>query len=78
MRRAAPTRICTCIAALVARPERSESSRVKGVGGAVYMLNGELVFDGVAISDTSVEVRRAGRSLAMYRGGRAVSVPCAE
>jgi hypothetical protein len=32
--------------------------RVQVHGGAVYMLKGELVFDGVAISDTSALVRR--------------------
>ncbi len=40
-------------------------------GGAVFMLNGELVFDGVAISDTSATVRcpsaaRAGRPLWLW------------
>ena len=39
-------------------PERSASARVQAYGGSVFMGKGELVFDGVAISDTSAEVRR--------------------
>ena len=39
-------------------PERSASARVQETGGAVAMIRGELVFDGVAISDTSATVRR--------------------
>ena len=53
-------------------PERSASARVQAYGGAVVMMNGELVFDGVAISDTSATVRRpsaarAGRALGCER-----------
>jgi hypothetical protein len=49
-------------------PERSASARVQASGGAVFMGEGALVFDGVAISDTSATVRRpsaarAGRPL---------------
>ena len=39
-------------------PERSASARVQSSGGVVFMFKGELVFDGVAISDTSATVRR--------------------
>jgi hypothetical protein len=39
-------------------PERSASARVQANGGAVYMQKGRLVFDGVAISDTSATARR--------------------
>ena len=39
-------------------PERSASARVQETGGAVAVIRGELVFDGVAISDTSATVRR--------------------
>jgi hypothetical protein len=39
-------------------PERSASARVQANGGAVIMGKGELVFDGVAISDTSATARR--------------------
>jgi hypothetical protein len=39
-------------------PERSASARVQVDGGVVAMGKGELVFDGVAISDTSATVRR--------------------
>ena len=39
-------------------PERSASARVQANGGAVFMFKGELVFDGVAISDTSATARR--------------------
>jgi hypothetical protein len=39
-------------------PERSASARVQVDGGAVVMVKGELVFDGVAISDTNATVRR--------------------
>jgi hypothetical protein len=58
-------------------PERSASARVQPNGGAVLMGKGELVFDGVAISDTSAAVRRpsaarAGRALRLRaRGGPA-------
>ena len=38
-------------------PERSASARVQAHGGAIAMAKGELVFDGVAISDTSATVR---------------------
>jgi hypothetical protein len=53
-------------------PERSASARVQVHGGAVFMAKGELVFDGVAISDTSATVRRpfdarAGRPLGCVR-----------
>ncbi len=34
-------------------PERSASARVQATGGSIAMAKGELVFDGVAISDTS-------------------------
>ena len=55
-------------------PERSASARVQVNGGAVYMGEGELVFDGVAISDTSATVRRpsaarAGRPLRLRACG---------
>ncbi len=39
-------------------PQRSASARVQAYGGAVAIYKGELVFDGVAISDTSATVRR--------------------
>ncbi len=39
-------------------PERSASARVQALGGAVFMEKGQLVFDGVAISDTSAMARR--------------------
>jgi hypothetical protein len=39
-------------------PERSASAHVQVNGGAVVMIKGELVFDGVAISDTSATARR--------------------
>ena len=45
---------CDCRCA----PERSASARVQRNGGAVAMIRGELVFDGVAISDTNATVRR--------------------
>jgi hypothetical protein len=53
-------------------PERSASARVQANGGAVIMGKGELVFDGVAISDTSATARRpsaarAGRALGCER-----------
>ena len=53
-------------------PERSASARVQAIGGAVLMEKGELVFDGVAISDTSATARRpsaarAGRALGCVR-----------
>jgi hypothetical protein len=53
-------------------PERSASARVQAYGGAIAMGNGELVFDGVAISDTSATARRpsaarAGRPLGCVR-----------
>jgi hypothetical protein len=55
-------------------PERSASARVQVNGGAVAMANGELLFDGVAISDTSATVRRpfaarAGRALRLRACG---------
>ena len=55
-------------------PERSASARVQAFGGAVVMGKGELVFDGVAISDTSATVRRpsaarAGRPLRLRACG---------
>jgi len=55
-------------------PERSASARVQVNGGAVFMFKGELVFDGVAISDTSATVRRpfdarAGRPLRLRACG---------
>ncbi len=58
-------------------PERSASARVQMNGGVVAMFKGELVFDGVAISDTSATARRpsaahAGRPLRLRaRGGPA-------
>ena len=58
-------------------PERSASARVQLSGGAIAMVKGALVFDGVAISDTSATVRRpsaarAGRPLRLRaRGGPA-------
>ena len=39
-------------------PERTASVSVQASGGAVFMVKGALVFDGVAISDTSATVRR--------------------
>ena len=55
-------------------PERSASARVQENGGAVLMGKGELVFDGVAISDTSATARRpsaarAGRPLRLRACG---------
>jgi hypothetical protein len=41
-------------------PERSASALVQVDGGAVFVQKGELVFDGVAISDTSATVRCLG------------------
>ncbi len=65
-------------------PERSASARVQEDGGAIAMFKGELVFDGVAISDTSATVRRpsaarAGRPLrpSCVRRACAGPVPCA-
>jgi hypothetical protein len=53
-------------------PERSASACVQVDGGVVFMDKGALVFDGVAISDTSATVRRpsaarAGRALGCMR-----------
>ncbi len=48
-------------------PERTASARVQANGGAVIIGKGELVFDGVAISDTSATVRRPSDA----RAGRA-------
>jgi hypothetical protein len=66
-------------------PERSASARVQANGGAVFMAKGELVFDGVAISDTNATVRRpsaarAGRPLRLRACVRACAgpAPCAE
>ena len=55
-------------------PERSASARVQVNGGVFFMFKGELVFDGVAISDTSATVRRpsaarAGRALRLRACG---------
>jgi hypothetical protein len=55
-------------------PERSASARVQVDGGAVIIFEGELVFDGVAISDASATVRRpfaarAGRALRLRACG---------
>jgi hypothetical protein len=55
-------------------PELSASARVQQIGGAVFMFKGALVFDGVAISDTSAAVRRpsaarAGRALRLHACG---------
>jgi hypothetical protein len=47
-----------CGGELNGAPERSASARVQMDGGAVAIQKGELVFDGVAISDTSATVRR--------------------
>ena len=65
-------------------PERSASARVQANGGAVIMGKGALVFDGVAISDTSATARRpsaarAGRPLGCERARRACAgpAPCA-
>ncbi len=49
-------------------PERSASARVQANGGAVLMQKGEVVFDGVAISDTSATARRPSAA----RAGRAL------
>jgi hypothetical protein len=54
--------------------ERSASARVQQIGGAVLMQKGELVFDGVALSDTSATARRppharAGRPLRLRACG---------
>ncbi len=62
-------------------PERSASARVQENGGAVAMQRGELVFDGVAISDTSATVRRpsaarAGRPLRLRACGGPVPDRC--
>ena len=61
-----------CACNYMARPSASASARVQVDGGAVVMHKGELVFDGVAISDTSATVRRpsaarAGRALGCER-----------
>ncbi len=53
-------------------PERSASARVQANGGAVIMQKGELVFDGVAISDTSATVRRPSAA----RAGRPLRPSC--
>ena len=65
-------------------PERSASARVQAYGGAIAMFKGELVFDGVAISDTSATARRpsdarAGRALRLRACVRACAgpAPCA-
>ena len=63
-------------------PERSASARVQEDGGAIAMFKGELVFDGVAISDTSATARRpsaarAGRPLGCVRRACAGPAPCA-
>ena len=66
---------CTC--KQITRPSASASARVQVDGGAVSMGKGALVFDGVAISDTSATARRpsaarAGRPLRLRaRGGPA-------
>ena len=65
-------------------PERSASARVQANGGAVSMEKGELVFDGVAISDTNATVRRpsaarAGRPLRLRAcGGPAPDRRCVQ
>ena len=64
-------------------PERSATARVQKNGGAVLMGKGELVFDGVAISDTSATARRlwtrapVGPSAASARRACAGPAPCA-
>ncbi len=47
-----------CACNYMARPSASASARVQVDGGVVAMGKGELVFDGVAISDTSATARR--------------------
>ncbi len=53
-------------------PECSASARVQASGGAISMAKGELVFDGVAISDTSAAVRRPSAA----RAGLAPPAAC--
>ena len=75
MRRASSTRVAAASGVQIkGTPERSASARVQENGGAVLMHNGELVFDGVAISDTSATARhpsaaRAGRPLRLRACG---------
>ena len=47
-----------CAGDYMARPSAPASARVQANGGAVAMGKGELVLDGVAISDTSATARR--------------------
>ena len=69
----------------MARPSASASARVQVNGGAIAVGKGELVFDGVAISDTSATARRpsaarAGRPLRLRASARMVCAgpaPCA-
>ena len=61
-------------AVLALAPAVGDSQIEQAYGGAVVMVNGELVFDGVAISDTSATARRpsaarAGRPLRLRACG---------
>jgi hypothetical protein len=72
-----------CACNKITRPSAPASALVQAWGGAVAVGKGELVFDGVAISDTSATVRRpsaarAGRPLRLWaRAACAGPVPCA-
>jgi hypothetical protein len=62
-----------CACNYMARPSASASARVQANGGAIAMLKGALVLDGVAISNTSATARRpsaarAGRPLRRCAG----------
>ena len=59
-------------------PERSASARVQAYGGAVAIFKGELVFDGVAISDTSATARRLRTRAPVGRSGDVPGRACAE
>jgi hypothetical protein len=71
-----------CACKQIARPSAPASACVQGDGGVVFMGKGELVFDGVAISDTSATVRRpsaaqAGRGPSAASARRACAGPVA-
>ncbi len=73
VRRASSTRVAAASGVRIkGTPKRSESARVQANGGAVLIYKGELVFDGVAISDTSATARRPSAA----RAGRPLRPSC--
>ncbi len=71
-----------CACNKITRPSAPASACVQVDGGVVFMEKGEVVFDGVAISDTSATVRRPsaarGPPAASVRRACAGPVPRAE